>query len=52
MAWKPDDKNGNVIENITFTSTREYVGDILRKYNDYRRETAKKREETAKQKKK
>ncbi len=52
LAWKPDDKNGNVIENITFNSTREYVGDILRKYNDYRRETAKKREETAKQKKK
>lgn len=52
LEWKPKDKNGEVIGNIAYKSTREYVGDILRKYNDYRSETAKKREDAAKNKKK
>ena len=44
LAWKPKDKNGTVIGNITYKSTREYVGDILRKYEEYRKEAAEKRE--------
>ena len=42
LAWKPKDKNGTVIGNITYKSTREYVGDILRKYEEYRKEAAEK----------
>ena len=44
LAWKPKDKNGTVIGNITYKSTREYVGDILRKHQEYRKAAAEKRE--------
>lgn len=43
LDWKPDKKDGDVIGRIAIKSTREYVGDILRKYEEYRKETVEKK---------
>lgn len=51
LAWKPADKNGTVLGRIGIKSTREYVGDILRKYEEYRNEAAEKRRAVRKRKK-
>ena len=36
--WKPKDKNGEVIENITIASTKKYVKNIMNRYRRYCRE--------------
>lgn len=36
--WKPKDKNGEVIENITIASTKKYVKNIMNRYQRYCRE--------------
>lgn len=36
--WKPKDKNGKVIENITIASTKKYVKNIMNRYRRYCRE--------------
>lgn len=36
--WKPKDKNGGVIENITIASTKKYVKNIMNRYRRYCRE--------------
>lgn len=48
LDWKPKKKDGDVIGRIAIKSTREYVGDILRKYGEYRQQTLQEREEAAK----
>lgn len=38
--WKPADKQGAVIDNITIASTRKYVKNIMERYRRYCRESA------------
>ena len=35
QKWKPNSYDGNFIDNIGYSSTRNYVTDILRKYEEY-----------------
>ena len=41
--WKPKDRDGNVIDNITIASTRKYVKNIMTRYRRYCREDAEKK---------
>ena len=38
--WKPKEKDGNVIDNITIASTKKYVKNIMKRYRRYCREDA------------
>lgn len=43
-AWKPEKLNGSVMDRIQIASTKKYVSDILRKYEEYRRGTIRRKE--------